>query len=62
MGLIWFHKPVPGLRKSGMPDSVLMPAPVKKTIRCASASRAASCSTLSSKPGIPLLLKRDGLV
>jgi hypothetical protein len=29
----------PGLRKSGMPLSVLIPAPVKTTTRFASASR-----------------------
>ena len=35
IGFIRVQMP-PGLRKSGMPDSVLIPAPVKKTIRCAS--------------------------
>ena len=35
MGDIFVHKP-PGLRKSGMPDSVLMPAPVNTTTRYAS--------------------------
>src|SRR5438309_2210544 len=34
----------PGLRKSGMPDSVLMPAPVNTTTRFASASMRASAS------------------
>ena len=33
MGCIWFHSPDFGLLKSGMPDSVLIPAPVKNTGR-----------------------------
>src|SRR3954463_9195438 len=42
MGFIRLHTP-PGLRKSGMPDSVEMPAPVNTTRRRASAiSRARS--------------------
>src|SRR5215472_3768269 len=43
----------PGLRKSGMPDSVLMPAPVKKTMRRARAisSLSAATATAASVPG-----------
>jgi len=33
MGLTWLHSPEEGLRKSGMPEGVLMPAPVKATAR-----------------------------
>src|SRR5262245_10653942 len=40
IGFIFVHSPVPGLRKSGMPDSVLIPAPVNTTARCASAIKA----------------------
>src|SRR5215831_10583415 len=31
----------PGLRKSGIPDSVLMPAPVKTTVRCEASTQSA---------------------
>ena len=45
MGFTLFQMPVPGLRKSGMPDSVLIPAPVKTTTRrAASNSRRISSS------------------
>jgi len=40
----------PGLRKSGMPDSVLTPAPVKTTIRLDPAISAASFSILPFSP------------
>src|SRR4051795_6365283 len=42
-GLYRVHRP-PGERKSGIPDSVEMPAPVNATTRCASASIAARSS------------------
>ena len=38
----------PGLRKSGMPDSVLIPAPVKTTPRRAAAMRRASAARSAS--------------
>ena len=41
MGRYFVHKP-PGDRKSGMPHSVEMPAPVKPTIRFAEAINACS--------------------
>src|SRR5262249_3123508 len=43
----------PGLRKSGIPDSVLMPAPVKKTMRRAPAMWSLSVATdpAASVPG-----------
>jgi len=41
----------PGERKSGMPDSVEMPAPVKTTTRRAARSIAASSSAPSSGAG-----------
>src|SRR5437868_4071657 len=47
MGCILLHTP-PGLRKSGIPDSVLMPAPVKKTalrLACRSLAKEAIGST-----------------
>ncbi len=37
IGLYLVHTP-PGLRKSGMPDSVLIPAPVNTTTRSARSS------------------------
>ena len=40
IGFIRLQTP-PGLRKSGMPDSVEMPAPVKTTVRAEPARRAA---------------------
>lgn len=55
MGTCFVHRP-PGLRKSGMPDSVLMPAPVKTTARRALAMRRASAASDSSVAGsgVPL--------
>src|SRR5690242_15662716 len=44
LGSYFVHTP-PGLRKSGIPDSVLMPAPVNTTMRRASRTNALSCST-----------------
>jgi hypothetical protein len=47
IGIILVQMP-PGERKSGMPDSVEMPAPVNTTTRLAARSSAASASTSSS--------------
>ena len=47
IGLILFHMPVLGLRKSGMPDSVLIPAPVKKTMLLDSSINCLSSSVRS---------------
>src|SRR6476620_8087568 len=44
IGRLRVHRP-PGERKSGIPHSVEMPAPVKGTIHAASAIMVPSCST-----------------
>ena len=44
IGSTFSHSPVPGERKSGMPDGTEMPAPVSTTARSASRSRLATCS------------------
>src|SRR6202000_436072 len=49
MGRLRVHNP-PGERKSGIPDSVEMPAPVKGTIIDASAIISPSCSTPLRRP------------
>ena len=49
IGSTFAHRPVSGVRKSGMPDGTEMPAPVNATTgwheRISSASRAASVIT-----------------
>src|SRR4051795_8421116 len=45
IGLTFSHMPSPGVRKSGIPDGTEIPAPVRATARCASAS---SCATRSA--------------
>ena len=44
VGFIRSHRPVPGERKSGIPDGTEMPAPVSATTEPASRISAASCS------------------
>src|SRR5579872_5960128 len=51
MGRIWLQTP-PGLRKSGMPDSVEIPAPVKTTARRAPAISLVNCPTEDIVPEI----------
>src|SRR5688572_8881596 len=42
-GLAFSHSPECGLLKSGMPDGVLIPAPVRATANCALRSRSTAC-------------------
>src|SRR3954469_7595600 len=59
MGAIWVQMP-PGLRKSGIPDSVLMPAPVNTTARrdC-SISRFSAATPVSSLIGLLWQIRRS---
>src|SRR3954451_11032518 len=45
IGLTFSHSPVPGERKSGIPDGTEIPAPVSATTDSASRTREASRST-----------------
>src|SRR6058998_3815281 len=47
IGLTFSHSPVPGERKSGIPDGTEIPAPVSATTDPASRTREASRSTRS---------------
>src|SRR5881394_2317949 len=58
MGFILLHTP-PGLRKSGMPDSVEMPAPVNTTTRAASAIIRARSARLDMRPSLPARARRS---
>src|SRR5215475_11669344 len=52
----------PGERKSGMPDSVEMPAPVKATMRLAEPIRSRSRSISSMDPPRARLRRRHGRI
>src|SRR5215212_9076649 len=49
IGSTFAHSPLPGERKSGIPDGTEIPAPVNATTDVASRISEASCSTLSAE-------------
>src|SRR5947199_2879116 len=51
IGLTFSHRPVPGERKSGMPDGTEMPAPVSATTERAPATSSARRSAAAVRPG-----------
>ena len=53
IGLTFSHIPVPGERKSGMPDGTEMPAPVSTTARSAVLRRSASSLALELRLALP---------
>src|SRR3954447_17656288 len=61
IGSTFSHSPVPGERKSGIPDGTEIPAPVSATTDRASRTREASCSTRSESTAPTLTAIRLGL-
>src|SRR3954463_15622563 len=53
IGLTFSHMPVPGERKSGMPEGTETPAPVSTTARSAVLSRWASSAALELRLALP---------
>src|SRR5262245_14896155 len=53
IGSTFSHSPVPGERKSGIPDGTEIPAPVSATTEPASRSRDASCAMRSWSTAAP---------
>src|SRR4051812_1850193 len=66
IGSTFSHRPVPGERKSGIPDGTEIPAPVSATTELASrirpASRSTSVPTVLTLPGSPALELRSPLL